>query len=85
MSKYDKRGRMTRAQLNQFVADYTGNCKIHALDNGDGTYSIMAHVVCEWCDYCKEQEDHGIELHDARPDPYARVGRGGCDKCRTLS
>lgn len=25
----------------------------HLLDNGDNTYSIMAHINCEWCDFCE--------------------------------
>lgn len=27
----------------------------HLLDNGDGTYSIMSHIPCDWCDYCETQ------------------------------
>lgn len=26
----------------------------HILDNQDGTYSVMSHIVCEHCDYCDE-------------------------------
>jgi len=44
------------------------------LDNGDGTYSIMYHIVCEFCDYCEEQGDcrgrGDFVTPLAKEDPY---------------
>jgi len=28
----------------------------HVLANDDGTYSIMRHINCEWCDFCAAEE-----------------------------
>ncbi len=41
----------------------------HLLDNGDGTYSVMCHIVCEWCDYCDSQGDCRLKP-DCVPVPY---------------
>lgn len=52
----------------------------HALLNDDGTYSVMRHINCEWCDYCDAANaayDSGLRSTEARPfihmvkeDPY---------------
>ena len=42
----------------------------HVLRNPEGDFSVMGHIVCEWCDYCTEQEDNGILIHEFREDPY---------------
>lgn len=52
----------------------------HALLNDDGTYSIMRHINCEWCDYCtaanvayasgaRSTEEQPF-IHRAKEDPY---------------
>lgn len=28
----------------------------HLLYNDDGTFSVMRHINCEWCDYCMFSE-----------------------------
>lgn len=33
------------------------NVVTHLLDNEDGTFSLMSHINCEWCDYCSTQGD----------------------------
>jgi len=43
----------------------------HVLKNPEGDYSVMGHINCEWCDYCTEQKEHKIEVHEFREDPYA--------------
>nr|AMP48631.1 hypothetical protein [uncultured bacterium] len=45
----------------------------HMLDNEDGTFSVMSHINCEWCDYCDDEKGlQGGErtIHKAKPDPY---------------
>lgn len=48
------------------------NAIMHVLDNGDETYSIMQHIVCEWCDYCDTQGDcrSGGGPADFEPVPF---------------
>ena len=43
----------------------------HVLENGDGTYSVMSHINCEFCDYCEDEEDKRITIHIPKSDPYA--------------
>lgn len=57
------RGTLEEARL----AASKGNMTSHILDNQDGTYSIMSHLVCEWCDYCEEFD---IDIHIAKANPY---------------
>jgi len=50
----------------------------HLLDNGDGTYSVMGHIVCEWCDYCEVERNNKegvVTIHSAQENPYEKVGR----------
>lgn len=52
----------------------------HIIDNQDGTFSVMRHINCEFCDYCGERNawyDAGVPLeeidaraHIAKSDPY---------------
>jgi len=61
------------------------NMILHTLDNGDGSYSYMGHIVCEHCDYCAEYAGprfpkhrqwgmHGFP-HQAKADPYELQNR----------
>ena len=42
----------------------------HVLDNGDGTYSVMSHINCEWCDYCSAERGIKTTVHQYKPNPY---------------
>lgn len=51
------------------------NVITHLLRNeDDGSYSVMSHIVCEYCDYCDEQGDCRGVLHPtpciAKENPY---------------
>ena len=61
----------TRFSLEEVLkeVDKPTNMITHAIKNPEGDYSIMGHIVCEWCDYCTEQEN-GIRIHDFKDDPY---------------
>lgn len=61
----------TRFSLEEVLkeADKPTNMITHVLKNPEGDYSIMGHIVCEWCDYCTEQKS-GIKVHDFKEDPY---------------
>ena len=30
----------------------------HAIDNGDGSFSLMSHINCEYCNYCREANEN---------------------------
>ena len=66
---FEERDRMTLEEAKKEVANATAWVR-HVLDNGDGTFSIMSHINCEWCDYCSAQELFDIKIHKAKPDPY---------------
>jgi hypothetical protein len=66
MSDFANRMRMTLEQA-QRVIDAPSNRIRHILKNDDDTYSIMGHIVCEFCDYCDEG---GIGPFTAKENPY---------------
>jgi len=44
----------------------------HILENEDGTYSIMRHINCEFCNYCEEGgSPEAGKVHKARANPYS--------------
>lgn len=51
----------------------------HIVRNDDDTYSVVSHIVCEFCDYCQEAKDSELQLneivHTAKRNIYERVGR----------
>lgn len=56
----------------------------HVLSNEDGTFSVMAHINCEFCDYCEQANQDGKLLpgpwyvtgpFDAKEDPYENRNR----------
>jgi len=60
----------------------------HMLLNDDGTYSIMLHINCEWCDYCEAEDaasrvgirngwslDRPPLIHQAKEDPYENANK----------
>jgi len=32
----------------------------HIIDNDDGTFSLMSHINCEYCDYCEEHSEKNL-------------------------
>ena len=56
-SDFECRQRMTLTEANQYLLNSQSNMIAHLLDNGDGTYSLLYHIVCEHCDYCYTQGD----------------------------
>lgn len=72
------RWRGTEQEARSIIA--RGGPKVaHLLNNQDGTYSVMSHIVCDWCDYCDTQGDcrpmgnRPVEYEAVpyKPDPYA--------------
>ena len=57
MSRFADRTRHSLEDCKRDMLNSTSNAINHVLDNGDGTYSVMYHIVCEFCDYCEEQGD----------------------------
>lgn len=68
MSGFQGRTRMSYADAVVLV-EKPGNTIRHLLDNEDGTYSVMSHIVCEFCDYCAESRGL-LTVHKAKADPY---------------
>lgn len=70
---FGQRARFDLDEATRYLQEPSGMVR-HLLVNKDGTYSIMSHIVCEWCDYCTTQGDcRGVETPvavPAKPDPY---------------
>ncbi len=42
----------------------------HLTINDDGTYSIVTHINCEWCDFCEDSVQGDCRgVYDAKPVP----------------
>ncbi len=73
---YENRPRFTEAEIRTYLAGEArkSNKIHHLLDNLDGSFSVLTHIVCEFCDYCVEQGDVRGEAdalaEKAKPDPY---------------
>ena len=76
------RERMTLDEA--FAAVQKGNMIEHIVKNDDDTFSIVAHIVCEYCDFCEESHNKTLSEYgrDAylgpflfKDDIYERVGR----------
>ena len=79
MSSFKDRDRGTKEKCLEILAK-PNNAISHLLDNEDGTFSIMYHIVCEHCDYCNEEGKIDIATnphfaHIAKEDPYEISGR----------
>lgn len=46
----------------------------HVIANDDGTFSVMSHIVCEWCDYC---DQGGYGPFPAKENPYEHQEEAG--------
>lgn len=57
IDSFESRLRMTREQATKLLVNSNSNMIAHLLDNQDGTYSLVYHIVCEYCDYCESQGD----------------------------
>lgn len=72
-TNFENRLRFTESQAREALMEPT-NMISHLLDNGDGTFSIMYHIVCAWCDYCEDQGDCRMRPDapavPAKEDPY---------------
>jgi len=71
------RWRGTFAEAKEYAYKPKGMLSIsHILDNEDGTYSVMSHINCEWCDYCGDQrmvldpDKEATDIHVYKEDPY---------------
>jgi hypothetical protein len=61
---FEERQRMTHGEAMSLLVR-PSNAIEHLMDNGDGSYSIVFHIVCEHCDYCDaESEAWGKGEHD---------------------
>lgn len=77
MSGFADRARYSLEEVTEIHKEPT-NAITHVLDNGDGTYSLMYHIVCEHCDYCAAQngvegrwwDNNGFIIHPAKENPY---------------
>lgn len=54
---FENRWRGTEKEARISLLNSKSNMIGHLLDNQDNTFSIMSHIVCEYCDYCEEQGD----------------------------
>lgn len=74
MSAYEDRFRYTEEEARRILVEGADAFIMHLLINDDDTFSIMQHIVCEWCDYCDSQGDArlkpDIKAVTAKPDPY---------------
>lgn len=68
IDNFESRLRMTKEQAMELLANSNSNMVAHLLDNQDGTYSLVYHIVCEYCDYCESQGDCRWRP-DAQPQP----------------
>ena len=79
MSGFKNRDRYTETEARDILENTTSNVIMHLLDNEDGTFSIMGHIVCEHCDYCCSQGDarweRDIVAVPAKRDPYENQER----------
>ena len=70
----EDRPRFSEAEVREHLRDTKSSMVEHLLDNGDGTFSVMAHIVCEHCDYCTSQGDcrgePDIEAVPYKENPY---------------
>ncbi len=65
------RDRLSLVEAQRVVAN-SGAWIAHLLSNDDGTYSIMKHINCEWCDYCSVKADFN-RIHVAKQNPYENM------------
>jgi hypothetical protein len=72
MTGFDQRPRFSRIDAEMVLAK-PSNMVRHLTDNGDGTFSIVGHIVCAWCDYCDEV---GKGPFRAKADIYELVAGG---------
>jgi hypothetical protein len=73
----DNRPRFTLEEAQKASDTWVGRIS-HVVRNPEGDYSVMGHIVCEWCDYCTEQSE-GVKVHDFREDPYRISGASDRD------
>ena len=68
------RWRGTEDEARADIDNYKGPMIRHLLSNDDGSFSIMSHINCNWCDYCGTQGDcRARENYTAvpyKPNPY---------------
>ena len=57
MASHDERSRMSYADAVAVINRPTNPCVSHLIDNQDGTYSVISHIVCHWCTFCDDQGD----------------------------
>jgi len=75
---FETRSRYTEEEARSILAKPASVIQ-HLLKNIDGTFSVMSHIVCEWCDYCDEQGDcrgnMDAEPVNAKCNPYEQQER----------
>jgi hypothetical protein len=69
---FENRPRGTLEQVQSYIEASVGGAVPHIVDNQDGTYSVVSHINCEYCDYCLE-ESHGQTHHIAKENIYEHV------------
>jgi len=71
---FDNRPRFTEEEARRDLVDYPSAKITHLISNDDGTFSLLGHIVCEYCDYCEEQGDcrgnYNAIAFPAKEDPY---------------
>lgn len=75
---FQSRSRHKLGEILKFLYESPSNAICHILSNDDCSYSLMYHIVCEYCDYCDSQGDcrdiFSIErIVPAKEDPYKLV------------
>lgn len=72
---FKQRARFDLKEATKFLHEPSSMIR-HLLINKDGTYSIMSHIVCDYCD--TQGDCRGVERPVAVPakqDPYEVEGR----------
>jgi hypothetical protein len=75
------RWRGTETEAREDLLNTDSNMIRHLLDNGDGTFSIMEHIVCEMCDYCYSQGDCRGRTDNYLAVPFQEDPYGGRRFC----
>lgn len=57
MSGFNDRERLSEEDAKSLILNSQSNMILHLVKNEDDSFSIVGHIVCEFCDYCETQGD----------------------------
>ena len=43
---------------------------VHLVQYAEAEFGFMAHIPCEWCDYCDAEREGHEGAHEHKDDPY---------------